>query len=69
MERVLLTPEEAGRALHIGRSKVFDLIRSGELASIKIGRLRRVPVGEIHDFAQRELGKEFQRDKETECER
>jgi excisionase family DNA binding protein len=36
MERVLLTPEEVGRVLHIGRSKVFDLIRSGELVSIRL---------------------------------
>jgi excisionase family DNA binding protein len=55
MECVLLTPEETGRALHIGRSKVFDLIRSGELVSIKIGRLRRVPVEEVHDFMLRRI--------------
>jgi excisionase family DNA binding protein len=55
MERVLLTPEEVGCVLHIGRSKVFDLIRSGELVSIKIGRLRRVPVEEIQDFTQRRI--------------
>lgn len=58
MEQVLLTPEEAGRALNIGRSKVFDLIRSGELASIKIGRLRRVPVDEVRKFAQRRIKEE-----------
>lgn len=58
MEQVLLTPEEAGRALNIGRSKVFDLIRSGELASIKIGRLRRVPVDEIREFAHRRIEEE-----------
>ncbi|MFE1444381.1 helix-turn-helix domain-containing protein [Streptomyces sp. NPDC058739] len=40
---VLLTVEEAARCLRIGRTTCFALIRSGELESIDIGRLRRVP--------------------------
>lgn len=41
---VLLTVEEAARRLRIGRTTCFALIRAGELESIPIGRLRRVPV-------------------------
>lgn len=55
MERILLTPVEAAEALHIGRSKVYDLIRNGDLVSIKIGKLRRVPVEAVHDYARRQL--------------
>ena len=51
--RRLLTVEEAADVLHIGRSKVFDLIRCGDLCSIKIGRLRRVPVDAIDAFTER----------------
>jgi excisionase family DNA binding protein len=40
---VLLTVEEAARRLRIGRTMCFALIRSGELESIPVGRLRRVP--------------------------
>ncbi|WP_274914401.1 helix-turn-helix domain-containing protein [Streptomyces sp. WZ-12] len=40
---VLLTVEEAARRLRIGRTTCYALIRSGELESIDIGRLRRVP--------------------------
>ncbi|WP_369188885.1 excisionase family DNA-binding protein [Streptomyces sp. R08] len=40
---VLLTVEEAARRLRIGRTMCFALIRAGELESIDIGRLRRVP--------------------------
>ncbi|MCA1682136.1 MAG: helix-turn-helix domain-containing protein, partial [Actinobacteria bacterium] len=39
---------EAADALHIGRTKVYGLIRNGELVSIKIGKLRRVPVDAVH---------------------
>lgn len=55
MERILLTPAEAADALHIGRSKVYDLIRNGDLVSIKIGKLRRVPVEAVRDYARRQL--------------
>jgi excisionase family DNA binding protein len=55
MERVLLTAEEAADSLKIGRCKVYDLIRTGELESVKIGRLRRIPVDSLHTFARRLL--------------
>ena len=53
MERVLLTVEEVAEALHVGRTKVFDLIATGQLESVQIGRLRRVHVDAVRDFAKR----------------
>ena len=53
MERLLLTAEEAAEVLNIGRAKVYDLLRTGELESVKIGRLRRIPVEKVHEFARR----------------
>jgi excisionase family DNA binding protein len=55
MERILLTPMEAADALHIGRTKIYDLIRNGELTSIKIGKLRRVPVDAVREYARKQL--------------
>jgi excisionase family DNA binding protein len=52
VEQVLLTVEEVARALRIGRSRVFDLIKSGELASVKIGHSRRVSPDAVRDFAR-----------------
>ncbi|WP_382465463.1 excisionase family DNA-binding protein [Streptomyces noursei] len=40
---VLLTVEEAARRLCIGRTTCFALIRTGELESLLVGHLRRVP--------------------------
>lgn len=40
---VLLAVEEAARRLRIGRTTCYQRIRSGDLESIDIGRLRRVP--------------------------
>ncbi|GGY13848.1 helix-turn-helix domain-containing protein [Streptomyces anandii] len=41
---VLLTVEEAARRLRIGRTTCYRLIRTGELESIPVGGLRRIPV-------------------------
>ncbi|BDD73573.1 helix-turn-helix domain-containing protein [Streptomyces violaceoruber] len=40
---VLLTVEEAARCLRVGRTTCYALIRAGELESLTIGGLRRVP--------------------------
>jgi excisionase family DNA binding protein len=52
-ERVLLTAEEAAERLGIGRTFMFKLIRTGEIESVQIGRLRRVPASEIQEYANR----------------
>ncbi|MER6432410.1 helix-turn-helix domain-containing protein [Streptomyces sp900105245] len=51
----LLTVPEVMARLKVGRSKVYDLIRSNRLASIKIDGSRRVPVEAVHDFIQSQL--------------
>ncbi|MFC9748853.1 excisionase family DNA-binding protein [Streptomyces niveus] len=50
---VLLTVEEAARRLSIGRTTCFALIRTGELESIPLGGLRRVPADAIPEFVTR----------------
>ncbi len=43
MDKLLLTAEEAAQVLGIGRTKVYELLAAGRLASVKIGTCRRVP--------------------------
>ncbi len=45
----VLRVEEAARALGIGRSLVYDLIRSGRLRSFKVGSRRLIPADAIDD--------------------
>jgi len=47
---LLLTPEEVAQVLRVGRSRVYDLMRSHRLVSIKIGGSRRVPVAAVQQF-------------------
>jgi excisionase family DNA binding protein len=48
--RVLLRPEEVATALGIGRTAVFELIRTGELRSVKIGKSRRIPTDAVYEY-------------------
>jgi excisionase family DNA binding protein len=50
MEVLLITTNEAARRLGgVGRSTLYDLIRSGRLRTVKIGRRRLVPVDALPD--------------------
>lgn len=46
------TVPEVMAALRLSRSKVYDLIRSGQLKSFTAGRARRVPVDALRTFIQ-----------------
>ena len=52
---LLLTVEEAAEQLMIGRSRMYELIKDGSVASICIGRLRRVPPSALSDFIEHQL--------------
>lgn len=51
--RVLLSVEEAAQRLTISRTRTYALIKAGEIESLRIGRLRRVPANAIDDYVQR----------------
>jgi excisionase family DNA binding protein len=46
----VLTVEEAGRVLRIGRSAAYQAARSGELPTIRIGRCLRVPLHRLEQM-------------------
>lgn len=49
-----LTVDQAAEVLNVGRDNVYSLIRTGQLRSIKIGRLRRISRQWIAEFAGRQ---------------
>ncbi|MGW2582373.1 helix-turn-helix domain-containing protein [Streptomyces virginiae] len=48
---VLLRVEEAARRLQIGRTLCYRFIRTGQLETVPVGRLRRVPADAVVEFA------------------
>ncbi len=51
--RVMLSVEQAAKCLSVGRSTMYELINSGEIESVHIGRLHRVPADCLHEFVER----------------
>ncbi|WP_411113633.1 helix-turn-helix domain-containing protein [Streptomyces sp. 029-5] len=46
----LLTVPQVMARLQLGRSAVYDLLRTRQLASITLGRARRIPAHALADF-------------------
>jgi excisionase family DNA binding protein len=47
---VLYRVDEAARALRLSRSVIYELIRSGQLRSVKQGTRRLIPVSALNEY-------------------
>ena len=52
-EPLLVTAEQAARSLCICRTKVYELLRNGELESVRIGTSRRIPASALDEYVDR----------------
>lgn len=50
--RIVLTIEEAARRLGIGRTTMYALVKTGQIRTVAIGRLRRVPAFCLDEYVQ-----------------
>lgn len=48
---LLFTPEQAAEALGVGRTKLYELLREGSLASVMVGGSRRIRRSDLDRFA------------------
>ena len=48
--RRMLTVEQAAEALSVGRTTMFALVKSGDIESVRIGHLRRIPADAIDAY-------------------
>jgi excisionase family DNA binding protein len=53
--KLLLTIGEAAARLSVGRSFLYGLVMRGEIASVKLGRSRRIPVVALERFVHERL--------------
>jgi len=58
MNPKLLTVKEFAALVGIGRSRVYELLAAGEIRSVKIGRLRRIPADEPDRFVRKLLAEQ-----------
>lgn len=47
---LFLTVCEAGKVLRVGRSTAYELVRSGRLRSVRVGKQIRVPKQALAEF-------------------
>lgn len=47
---VLVTPKEAAQLLRLSKSTLHQLLASGRISSVKIGRSRRIPLTELSSY-------------------
>ena len=53
--RLLYKVETAANLCDMGRSKFWEMVRSGEIQSLKIGKSRRIPAKALEELIQRKL--------------
>ncbi len=58
MEPLLLRAEEVQKALGLGRSKVYEMMASGELPAVRIGRAVRVPAAALPEWVKARASEE-----------
>ncbi len=51
--RMLYRPEEGAQMLGLSRARMFELLASGSVESVKIGRSRRIPHAALEDYVSR----------------
>jgi excisionase family DNA binding protein len=51
--KLLYTPAEAAEMLGISRSGMYNLLDRGELESVKLGALRRIPAVALASYLRR----------------
>ena len=49
-DAILLRPDDVARRLNLSRSKVYNMLKSGELPCVRLGRSIRIPVDELTEW-------------------
>ena len=55
VDRILYRPVEAAEAIGVSRSRIYELIASGEIPSVRIGNVTRVPVDKLHEWVEERI--------------
>ena len=53
MDNQMYTPKQVASVLMLSRSKTYEMIASGEIASVKIGWSRRIPAAFLNEYVKK----------------
>jgi len=51
--RILVTMSDAARALSLSRAYLYPLVMRGDILSVKIGTVRRIPWDALQDYVRK----------------
>jgi excisionase family DNA binding protein len=54
--KLLLTTEEAASVLGIGRTRMYQLVRTGKVRSVTLGRSRRIRPEDLETYVEQLAG-------------
>src|SRR5690242_7617185 len=60
--RALLNVDEACEVTQIGRSRLYLMLRSGELRSVHVGRSLRIPARGVREWLERQANQDHRPD-------
>jgi len=52
MDRLLVKPMEAAQLIGVGRTRIYEMLASGEIPSIHIGRSVRIPTDKLRQWVE-----------------
>lgn len=55
IEPLLVRVEEAARILSLSRSTIYEMMDSGELASVRRGAARRIPLAALRAWVEQQV--------------
>ena len=58
MDKLLYTVPEAAAQLGLGRSKLYELLNSGALPTVRIGRAVRIPAAALEEWVARQVNEQ-----------
>jgi excisionase family DNA binding protein len=53
MEKLLLSAEDVAEALTISRTRVYEILAAGELFSVRLGKVRRIPRESLAEYIEK----------------
>ena len=58
VEPICVKVNDAARMIGVGRTKLYELIASGEIEVVKLGKSTRITTASLHELVMRQRGPE-----------
>ncbi|GGD39145.1 helix-turn-helix domain-containing protein [Croceicoccus pelagius] len=59
VEPICVRVNDAARMIGVGRTKLYELISSGELETVKIGKATRITTASLHQLINRNCNRDY----------